>query len=64
MGVVFDNSKVKEFVPDFEAVVPFAEGIARSLAWFDADPARKVVDEERNALLDRIVEAYEAASPA
>jgi nucleoside-diphosphate-sugar epimerase len=62
-SLVFDNTKIKRFVPDFEAVVPFAEGIARSLAWFDADPARKVVDEERNALLDRIVAAYEAASP-
>jgi nucleoside-diphosphate-sugar epimerase len=60
-SLVFDNTKIKRFVPDFEAVVPFAEGIARSLAWFDADPARKVVDEERNALLDRIVDAYEAA---
>jgi nucleoside-diphosphate-sugar epimerase len=62
-SLVFDNTKIKRFVPGFEAVVPFAEGIARSLAWFDADPARKVVDEERNALLDRIVAAYEAASP-
>jgi nucleoside-diphosphate-sugar epimerase len=61
-SLVFDNTKVKRFVPDFEAVVPFAEGIARSLAWFDADPARKAVDEERNALLDRIVDAYEAAA--
>ena len=59
-SLVFDNTKIKRFVPDFEAVVPFAEGIARSLAWFDADPARKVVDEERDALLDRIVDAYEA----
>ena len=62
-SLVFDNTKIKRFVPGFEAVVPFAEGIARSLAWFDADPARKVVDEGRNALLDRIVAAYEAASP-
>jgi nucleoside-diphosphate-sugar epimerase len=59
-SLVFDNTKIKRFVPDFVAVVPFAEGIARSLAWFDADPARKLVDEERNALLDRIVDVYEA----
>ena len=62
-SLVFDNTKIKRFVPDFEAVVPFAEGIARSLAWFDADPARKAVDEERNALLDRVVDAFEAAGP-
>jgi nucleoside-diphosphate-sugar epimerase len=62
-SLVFDNSKIKRFVPGFEAAVPLAEGVARSLAWFDADPARKVVDEERDALLDRIVAAYEAAWP-
>jgi len=62
-SLVFDNAKIKRFAPGVEADVPFAEGVARSLAWFDADPARKVVDEERNALLDRIVDAYEAAWP-
>ncbi|HEX7625617.1 MAG TPA: SDR family oxidoreductase [Gaiellaceae bacterium] len=62
-SLVFDNAKIKRFVPGFEAAVPFAEGIARSLAWFDADPARKVVDESRDALLDRILATYEAAWP-
>jgi nucleoside-diphosphate-sugar epimerase len=60
-SAVFDNSKIKRFAPGFKAVVPLAEGLARSLAWFDADPARKVVDAERDALLDRIVAAYAAA---
>lgn len=60
-SLVFDNTKIKRFVPGFEAIVPFAEGVAESLAWFDADPARRVVDAERNALLDRIVAAYERA---
>ena len=62
-SLVFDNAKIKRFVPGWEAVVPFAEGVARSLAWFDADPARKVVDEEWSAELDRIVAAYEAGWP-
>jgi hypothetical protein len=52
---VFDNSKVKRFVPGFEATVSFADGIERSLAWFDADPARQTIDAERDALLDRII---------
>jgi nucleoside-diphosphate-sugar epimerase len=53
--LVFDNAKVKRFVPGFEATVSFADGIAQSLEWFDADPARQAVDAERDALLDRIV---------
>lgn len=62
-SVVFDNSKIKRLVPGFTATIPFTEGIRRSLAWFDADSSRKVVDEERNRLMDRIIEAYQCAWP-
>jgi nucleoside-diphosphate-sugar epimerase len=62
-SLVFDNSKIKRFVPGWEAVVPFAEGVARSMKWFEGDPARRVIDEEWSAKLDRIVEAYEAGWP-
>jgi nucleoside-diphosphate-sugar epimerase len=63
-SLVFDNSKLKRVVPGFRAVVPFAEGVARSLAWFNADPSRQIVDAERDALLDRIVAAYRAVLPS
>ena len=63
-SAVFDNSKIKRFVPDFEAVVPLEEGVKRSLEWFDADPARKTVDAERDALIDRIVDTYLGALAA
>jgi nucleoside-diphosphate-sugar epimerase len=58
-SVVFDNSKIKRFVPDYRATVPFAQGVRRTLAWFDADPARRQIDEEANAAWDRLIEAYE-----
>jgi nucleoside-diphosphate-sugar epimerase len=63
-SLVFDNSKIKRFVPGWQATVPFADGVARSLAWFEADPARQAVDPEWDARLERIVAAYEAAWPA
>jgi nucleoside-diphosphate-sugar epimerase len=62
-SLVFDNAKIKRFVAGWQAKVSFAEGMANSIAWFEADPSRQVVDEERNAVLDRIVAAYEAAWP-
>ena len=58
LSLVFDNAKIKRFVPGWKATVPFAEGVARSIAWFEADPARKIVNEEWSAKLDRIVGAY------
>ncbi|HEX7612459.1 MAG TPA: hypothetical protein VF371_06755, partial [Candidatus Limnocylindrales bacterium] len=47
------------FVPDFRAVMPYAEGIRRTIAWFDADPARQRVDTEMDARWDRLIAAYE-----
>ncbi len=58
-SLVFDNSKVKGLVPEFEAKVSFAEGIARSLEWFGGEPSRQAFSEERIELLDRVVDAYE-----
>jgi nucleoside-diphosphate-sugar epimerase len=57
-SVVFDNSKIKAFVPGFEAIVPFRDGIRRTLAWFAADARRRVVDESVDAEMDRILKAY------
>jgi nucleoside-diphosphate-sugar epimerase len=59
-SVVFDNSKIKRFVPEYCATVPFAEGIQRTIDWFDAEPARRVIDHEANAKWDTIIDAYEA----
>ena len=57
-SVIFDNTKIKRLVPDFAATIPFHQGAAEMVAWHDADPARQVVDEGMERLLDRIVEVY------
>ncbi len=57
-SVIFDNTKIKTFVPGFTATIPFHEGIRRTLAWFQADPARQRVDEDVNATMDRILAAW------
>jgi nucleoside-diphosphate-sugar epimerase len=59
VSVVFDDSKIKRFVPGYCATTSFAEGIRRSMAWFDADPARKKIDSEVNAQQDKLIAAYE-----
>jgi nucleoside-diphosphate-sugar epimerase len=60
VSVVFDNTKIKRFVPDYCATLPFAQGIERTIQWFDADPARKQIDEDANASWDKIIDAYES----
>jgi len=57
-SVVFDNSKIKLFVPEFQATVPFREGMRRALEWFAADKSRQRIDEYVNQEMDQIIKAY------
>ena len=59
VSVVFDNTKIKRFVPDYVATTTFAQGIRKSLAWFNTDPKRKIIDDEANAKWDKLIDAYE-----
>ncbi|MDR3528448.1 MAG: SDR family oxidoreductase [Rhizomicrobium sp.] len=63
-SVVFDNSKIKSYVPQYGARVPFAEGIHRTIAWFDADPSRQIIDDDANRTWDKLITAYEAGLDA
>jgi nucleoside-diphosphate-sugar epimerase len=59
VSVVFDNSKIKSFVPNYCATTTFAEGIRQSLAWFNAEPSRKQIDKQVNSNLDKLISSYE-----
>jgi len=62
-SVIFDNSKIKRFVPDFSPRIPWAEGVRRTITWFEADPKRQTIDEESNQLWDMIIDSYSRAYP-
>jgi nucleoside-diphosphate-sugar epimerase len=57
-SAVFDNSKLKAFVPGFRAEIPFHHGIRRTLAWFEADPKRQVVQADTNRTMDGYLKAW------
>ncbi len=57
-SALFDNSKIKDFVPGFVATIPFREGIKKTVEWFDADPSRIRIDEETNKLMDHLLQTY------
>jgi len=59
VSVVFDNSKIKRYVPDYNATTRFADGIRKTLAWFQADPSRQQIDHALNAAMDKLIAAYE-----
>ena len=62
--MVFDNSKIKRFVPGYCATTRFSEGIRGTIAWFDADPARQIIDDGANARWDKLLAAWDRATGA
>jgi nucleoside-diphosphate-sugar epimerase len=57
-SVIFDNAKIRSFVPEFRAVIPFEQGIRRTIEWFEADSRRMKSDGENDRMIDRLIAAY------
>jgi len=55
---VFDNSKIKKFVPDFICRKPFAVGIRESVAWYAAHPSEKIIVPKTNAAFDQAIAVW------
>lgn len=55
---VFDNSKIKRFVPDFICRKSFAVGIRESVAWLKAHPEDQLPNPKADALVDQIIAAW------
>ena len=62
-SIVFDNSKIKSFVPEFNCTVKYEEGIRKSLKWLEAHPKYCEIDMENNNTIDNIIANYERALP-
>jgi nucleoside-diphosphate-sugar epimerase len=58
VSTVFDNSKIKAFVPGFTATITWAQGVRRSIAWFEAVPGRIHIDQEANKKWDALITAW------
>jgi nucleoside-diphosphate-sugar epimerase len=56
--MIFDNAKIRSFVPGFAARIPFSQGAREMIAWHDADPGRRIVDPRMDALMDRLADVY------
>ena len=58
---VYDTSLIRELVPGWEATTTFDAGLAECIEWFEADESRQSVDDEANAMFDRVAEVYREA---
>ena len=58
-SVIFDNSKIKKLVPEFNCKIPFSEGVKDIISWYKEKKEWQVVNKEINARIDEIILAYE-----
>ncbi|NBD37806.1 MAG: NAD-dependent epimerase/dehydratase family protein [Verrucomicrobia bacterium] len=61
-SAIFDNSKIKRFVPEFTPRIPWQAGIRRTLDWFRQDESRMKIVDGHNAIHDRILDAWANAT--
>ena len=59
VSALFDNSKIKRLVPQFRCEIPYADGIARTLAWFEQEPARRRINRDTDALIERLLARFD-----
>ncbi len=62
-SVVFDNSKIKKLVPDFQCGVDWGHGLRRSIARYRAHPEFQTIDQQMERTMDAIVAGMERALP-
>jgi len=56
---VFDNSKIKRFVPEFRCRVPFRVGVRESVNWLREHPEQQNLKPELDALIEKVIGAWE-----
>ena len=53
VSVVFDCTKLRQFVPSFRAVTPFSQGVRRSIDYVLSHPELQVEDPDFDIWCDR-----------
>jgi nucleoside-diphosphate-sugar epimerase len=63
-SVIFDNSKLRRFVPDFQARIPFAQGAREIVDFYRQTPDFEPINTEVDALMDRLIEQFGVSTPS
>jgi nucleoside-diphosphate-sugar epimerase len=61
---VFDNSKIRRFVPEFQCRKPFRMGIRESVAWLRAHPEDKQYDPKIDSTIEQVLAAWKEREAA
>jgi nucleoside-diphosphate-sugar epimerase len=57
-SVIFDNTKIKRFVPGFECTIPFARGAEEIVSFYRTNPEFEPVNAKVDQLIDRLAQQF------
>lgn len=57
-SMIFDNSKIKSVVPNFNCSVSFEEGVKEIISFYKSHPEFQKVDKELDAIFDQMIADY------
>lgn len=57
-SIVFDNSKIKRFVPGFQAQIPLEKGIRMSIDYYMEHPELRDIDDTYDREMDALIDGY------
>jgi nucleoside-diphosphate-sugar epimerase len=63
-SMIFDNAKIRRFVPGYAATIPFSRGAEELIRWHDADVSRRRIDESVESTNDRLIATMDSAVAA
>ncbi len=58
---IFDNSKIKRFVPGFKATIRFDQGVRSSLAYLQSQPDLQIVEPDWDEFVEKVIRQESAA---
>jgi len=58
VNAIFDNSKLRTYVPGFRFLTPFREGVRRSILYFDHHPELQMVDQALDSWMDEMIAKF------
>ena len=61
VNFLFDNTKIRQFVPGFAAKIPYAQGVRASIEYLKARKELQTSDTEYVANIEKILAAYAPA---
>jgi len=54
-SMIFDNSKIRKLVPDFNPTIPFSQGVKKIVEWHLKNTMSQKPDERINNFMDKII---------